>query len=63
MERQFAIFRHSLVLAAALVLGACASTGPAPVEDLSHGMRARPASAAAAAPSGNVHRVERGDTL
>jgi lipoprotein NlpD len=51
--------------AAALLLGACASTGPAPVEDLSLGSRGSPRArpAAAAAVGGATYRVERGDTL
>ncbi|MBN8727396.1 MAG: peptidoglycan DD-metalloendopeptidase family protein [Xanthomonadales bacterium] len=63
MERHFLTSGHSLVLTAALVLGACASTGPAPVDDLSHGAPARQAVAPATAAAGGMHRVARGDTL
>ena len=53
-------------LVASLLLAACASTGPAPVEDLSVGAR-RPAADQAAATRPNRspghYRVQRGDTL
>ncbi len=51
---------------ATLLLGACASTGPAPVEDLngSHSRVQHAASASPRATSGtDAYRVERGDTL
>ncbi len=61
MGRQVLIALRPLALAAALLLGACATTGPAPVDDLS-GAAPRPA-ARAPQPAAGVHRVVRGDTL
>jgi lipoprotein NlpD len=63
MKRYFIIFPALL----AVLLGACASTGPAPVEDLSAGAHyrveaTRPEPRAAAA-NGGTYRVQRGDTL
>jgi lipoprotein NlpD len=58
--------RNIFFLAAlALVVGGCASTGPAPVEDRSLDRSQRPRAAAPAprAPSGGTYRVQRGDTL
>ncbi|HVT31764.1 MAG TPA: peptidoglycan DD-metalloendopeptidase family protein [Rhodanobacteraceae bacterium] len=55
-----------LVAALAVVIGGCASTGPAPVEDrsLNPSPRSRPAAPASRAPSGGAtYRVQRGDTL
>jgi lipoprotein NlpD len=52
---------------ALLLLGGCASDGPAPVEDLSEGAGSRVVSPAPerkpATPAGDRYRVERGDTL
>jgi lipoprotein NlpD len=53
-------------LAFATLLAACASTGPAPVEDLSTGRPPRvvePAPVRAVAATPGTYRVERGDTL
>lgn len=65
MEQGF--HRHwSLACLIALLLGACASTGPAPVEDLSgtHTPRSEHARVIPARAQGaGSHRVERGDTL
>lgn len=63
MARHFLTSGHLLALAAMLVVGACASTGPAPVEDLSHAGAAPGATSAPIAAPGGAHRVERGDTL
>lgn len=67
MERYFRITARFAPGLAALILAACASTGPAPVEDRSlGGPRPAPRSetrAAPAHPSGATYRVQRGDTL
>jgi len=68
MRRHYGNAAGCLALAAALLLAACASTGPAPVEDLSIGSRAPRANAAPRAeakPANRVegYRVQRGDTL
>ncbi|MBX3688102.1 peptidoglycan DD-metalloendopeptidase family protein [Dokdonella sp.] len=58
--------RQWLLLSLLLTLASCASTGPAPVEDLNAGRVRKTASPPAAprhAVDGNSHRVERGDTL
>ena len=55
-----------LVLMASLLLGACASTGPAPVEDLNGGHRVvarESAPSARDATAGRSYQVQRGDTL
>ncbi|HEY0231375.1 MAG TPA: peptidoglycan DD-metalloendopeptidase family protein [Dokdonella sp.] len=67
MKRYFT-FRPTLVLAAALLLEACASTGPAPVEDRSlDAPRSTPPARAEARPApqpvGGSYKVQRGDTL
>jgi len=58
--------RFLLLVSLALLLGACASTGPAPVEDLNGGSRVvaheTPAPARDTA-SGRSYQVQRGDTL
>jgi lipoprotein NlpD len=59
--------RRQIVLVAALavVMGGCASTGPAPVEDRSLNRSSRPRAVAPAprSASGGSYRVQRGDTL
>jgi lipoprotein NlpD len=68
MKRCFGLIR-ALGLIAATLLAACASTGPAPVEDRSiDGPQHRPASVTTpdrrpTAAAGGTYRVERGDTL
>lgn len=52
-----------LIPMAAAMLAACASTGPAPVDDLSGAPARRPASTAPASSSAASYRVQRGDTL
>jgi lipoprotein NlpD len=60
-------YRRNIVLVAAfaVVVGGCASTGPAPVEDRSVNPSRRPRAAAPAPrpPSDGTYRVQRGDTL
>jgi len=58
-------FLPALALSASLLLGACASTGPAPVEDLNGGSRVvvRETPPARGSTSGRSYRVQRGDTL
>ena len=67
MKRYFTIRQAGLAVAA-LALAACASTGPAPVEDRSlDAPRAAPPPRAearpAAQPAGDSYKVQRGDTL
>ena len=67
MKRYFTIRQAGLAVAA-LALAACASTGPAPVEDRSlDAPRAAPPPRAearpAAQPAGGSYKVQRGDTL
>jgi len=59
-------FLPALAWSASLLLGACASTGPAPVEDLNGGSRVvahAPAAPARESLSGRSYQVQRGDTL
>jgi lipoprotein NlpD len=68
MKRYFRRMQAWVPALAAVLLVACASTGPAPVEDRSVGAPQRnaapPASESRAAPMpGGSYRVERGDTL
>ncbi len=68
MKRFFATAKAVVPLALCLALAACASTGPAPVDDLSLGSHARTTDMAGVqsrnpAQSGSVYRVQRGDTL
>ena len=69
MERYFGTIRACVPIAAALLLAACVSDGPAPVEDLGldrptvgpgASVKAEPRPARA---PGNRYRVQRGDTL
>jgi lipoprotein NlpD len=67
MERYFKSTRALAPLLATL-LAACASTGPAPVEDLSVGAQQRtaaipPVERRPSGPSADTYRVQRGDTL
>ncbi|HEY0178607.1 MAG TPA: peptidoglycan DD-metalloendopeptidase family protein [Dokdonella sp.] len=66
MKRDLVDLRTIAASAAALLLAACASTGPAPVEDRSVGAPRAPHAAErahAAVPAGGTYRVQRGDTL
>lgn len=64
MKRNVFRFGHRFgVIAASAVLAACATTGPAPVDDLTGGStRTAPAPARATSAAGS-YRVQRGDTL
>ena len=58
--------RFLLLMSLAVLLGACASTGPAPVEDLNGGSRVvsrETPSPARDAATGRSYQVQRGDTL
>jgi lipoprotein NlpD len=68
MKRYFGGACALILVLAALLLAACASTGPAPVEDLSLGAPAReatphPTESRSTIAAGGSYRVQRGDTL
>ena len=69
MERYFGTIRACVPIAAALLLAACVSDGPAPVEDLGLDRPTVGPDAGAKAPppavrvAGDRYRVQRGDTL
>ncbi len=66
MKGYFRSIRACVPVLAGLFLAACASTGPAPVEDLSIGARRHSPAAADNRPSAKAasrYRVQRGDTL
>lgn len=64
MDRYYRRYLYALALFA-LVLAGCASTGPAPVDDLNGGSSRAPQSErrSVAAPRSDRYRVRRGDTL